>query len=132
MLSLTEISYLGYIIGEHGISLDLEKVQAIQEWEVPTTAQQIRSFMGLCQAYSRHMKNFSELSAPLTDLLKGCKTKRQKVAVSGKALKAFHALKNLPPKRPYSRLLLGTSPLRSSPMLATLLLAQFFSKMAVE
>ena len=46
------------------------------------------------------MKNFSELSAPLPDLLKGCKTKRQKVAVSGKALEAFYALKKLATKAP--------------------------------
>ena len=31
MFGLTEISSLGYIIGEHGIRLDPEKVQAIQE-----------------------------------------------------------------------------------------------------
>ena len=46
------------------------------------------------------MKNFLELSAPLTDLLKGCKTKRQKVAVSGKALEAFYALKKLATEAP--------------------------------
>ena len=41
------------------------------------------------------MENFSNVSASLTDLLKGCKTKRQRVAVTGKALEAFHALKKL-------------------------------------
>ena len=46
------------------------------------------------------MENFSKLSAPLTDLLKGCKTKRQKVAVSGKALEAFHVLKKLATEAP--------------------------------
>ncbi|MCO5555300.1 hypothetical protein L7F22_008845 [Adiantum nelumboides] len=53
------------------------------------------SFVGLCQAYSSHMRNFSEIAAPLTDLLKGCKTKRQRVTVEGKSLEAFYALQKL-------------------------------------
>ena len=56
--------------------------------------------MGLCQAWNRHLENLSKVSAPLTDLLKGCKTKRQKVAVIGKALEAFHALKKLATEAP--------------------------------
>ncbi|MCO5547633.1 hypothetical protein L7F22_001084 [Adiantum nelumboides] len=69
-------------------------------WETPQTAQQICSFVGLCQAYSRHMKNFSKIAAPLTDLLKGCKTKRQRVTVEGKSLEAFYALQKLASEAP--------------------------------
>ena len=46
------------------------------------------------------MANFSALSAPSTDLLKGCKTKKQRVNVTGKALEAFHALKKLATEAP--------------------------------
>ena len=46
------------------------------------------------------MENFSALAAPLTDSLKGCMTKRQKVLVTGKALEAFHALKRLASEAP--------------------------------
>ena len=95
-----EVSYLGFIISSNGIRLDPEKIQAILDWEIPQTAQQIRSFVGLCQAYSRHMQNFSEVAAPLTDLLKGCKTKKQKVTVAGKSLEAFHALQKLASEAP--------------------------------
>ena len=80
------------------------------EWEVPQTAQQITSFMGLCQAYNRHMENFSALAAPLIDLLKGCTTKRQKVLVTGKALEAFHALKRLVSEAPLLKIASSNKP----------------------
>ncbi|MCO5601458.1 hypothetical protein L7F22_055581 [Adiantum nelumboides] len=63
-----EVSYLGFIISSDGIRLDPEKITAILSWEIPKTAQQIRSFVGLRQAYSRHMRNFSEIAAPLVGL----------------------------------------------------------------
>ena len=47
------------------------------------------------------MANFS---APLTDLLKGCKTKKHNVNVTSKALEAFHALKELAFEAPVLKL----------------------------
>ncbi|MCO5571037.1 hypothetical protein L7F22_024768 [Adiantum nelumboides] len=41
------------------------------------------------------MRNFSKIAAPLTGLLKGCKTKRQRVIVEEKSLEAFYALQKL-------------------------------------
>ncbi|MCO5568945.1 hypothetical protein L7F22_022648 [Adiantum nelumboides] len=87
-----EVSYLGFIISSDGIRLDPEMITAISSWEIPQAAQQIRFFVGLCQAYSKHMRKFSEIAAPFTDLLKGCKTKRQRVTVEEKSLEAFYAL----------------------------------------
>ncbi|MCO5569376.1 hypothetical protein L7F22_023088 [Adiantum nelumboides] len=46
------------------------------------------------------MRNFSEIAAPLRDLLKGCKTKRQRVTVEGKSLEAFYALQKLASEAP--------------------------------
>ncbi|MCO5559047.1 hypothetical protein L7F22_012639 [Adiantum nelumboides] len=102
-----EVSYVGFIISSDGIRLDPEKITAILSWEIShvltihfdldvffsnVIEEQIRSFVGFCQAYSRHMRNFSTIAAPLTDLLKGCKTKCQRVKVEGKSLEAFYAL----------------------------------------
>ncbi|MCO5571297.1 hypothetical protein L7F22_025035 [Adiantum nelumboides] len=52
------------------------------------------------QAYSRPMRNFSEIAAPPIDLLKGCKTKRQRVTVEEKSLETFYALQKLASKAP--------------------------------
>ncbi|MCO5549454.1 hypothetical protein L7F22_002925 [Adiantum nelumboides] len=60
-----EVFYLGFIISSDGIRLDPEKITAISSWKIPQTAQQIRFFVGLCQAYSRHMKNFLKIELRL-------------------------------------------------------------------
>jgi hypothetical protein len=39
--------FLGFVVGKRGIEVDEEKVKAIQEWPMPTTISQVRSFHGL-------------------------------------------------------------------------------------
>ena len=84
---------MGYIISEDGIRLDPGKVREVREWEPPETAYDIRSFLGLCQAYSSHIKNFAHIAAPLSDLLKGVKTRRQRMVLTEAATRVFEALK---------------------------------------
>lgn len=61
--------YLGFIIkaGE-GISMDPAKVSAILEWETPTTVAGVRSFLGFANFYRSFIKNYSDLTTPLTQL----------------------------------------------------------------
>lgn len=65
-----EISFLGYIINEFGISVDSTKVEAIKNWPLPKTVRDIQSFLGLASFYRKFIKNFSLFLAPLTDCLK--------------------------------------------------------------
>jgi predicted aspartyl protease len=61
--------YLGFIIeAEKGISMDPAKVSAILEWEPPTTATSVRSFLGFANFYRTFIKNYSDLARPLTQL----------------------------------------------------------------
>ena len=41
------IQYLGHIILEEGISVDLEKIEAIKNWPTPKNMTEVRYFMGL-------------------------------------------------------------------------------------
>ena len=68
------VSFLGHVISAHGISMEADKVKAVQDWPLPQTASDIRSFLGLAGYYRRFVKGFSRISAPLSDLTKDNQT----------------------------------------------------------
>ena len=66
----TKIEWLGMVIEEGKITMDLGKVKGIQEWPTPTTVKQVQSFLGFGNFYGQFIRHFSELAKPLNDLLK--------------------------------------------------------------
>jgi hypothetical protein len=67
---MTEVLYLGHIIGEQGVQVHQEKIQAILDWPIPKTLTELKGFLGICSYYRRFVKGFSQLCTPLTDLTK--------------------------------------------------------------
>jgi hypothetical protein len=67
---LTEMLYLGHVIGAQGVQVHWDKIQVIRDWPLPRNITELKSFMGLCTYYWRYVKGFSQLTAPLTDLTK--------------------------------------------------------------
>lgn len=66
---MKEIRYLGHIVGHGCIKPDPSKVEAINNFPVPRTVRQVRSFLGMCGWYSRYMSGFAAIASPITDLL---------------------------------------------------------------
>jgi hypothetical protein len=66
---LKEVSFLGHIITDSGISIDPTKVGDVLKWESPQTVKKIRSFLGLARYYSQFIEGFSKIARPLTSLL---------------------------------------------------------------
>jgi hypothetical protein len=64
----SRIQYLGHVISEEGISVDLEKIRAIMEWPIPKDVVDIRSFMGITGYYTRFIEGFSKIAYPITYL----------------------------------------------------------------
>ena len=87
--SVSTVSFLGFIIGTNGISMDPEKIKAIQEWKPCRSVHDIQVFLGLTNFYRRFIKDYSKICTPLTALLK----KDVKFEWSEAADQAFNALK---------------------------------------
>lgn len=65
-----EVTYLGHVITDKGVSPNPDKVKAVSEFPTPKNAKDIKSFLGLTGYYRRFIDNFSKLTKPLTCLLK--------------------------------------------------------------
>jgi hypothetical protein len=84
---LHEMEYIGYIVSAGKISVSTKKVEAVAYWPVSTTQKEVRSFVQFCNFYARFIHHFSDLTAPLTDLLR--KSQPQKVTLTQAYLEAF-------------------------------------------
>jgi hypothetical protein len=92
----TEVTYLGYVVSDEGISADPVKVEAVKAWPPPANIHQVRSFIGLCIYYRRFVPRFSQLAKPLLLLT-------EKDAVfewTEQCNQAFQTLKDLLTKAP--------------------------------
>ena len=63
-----EIPFLGHLVSAAGIGTDPAKCQQVRDWPVPQDLHEVRSFVGLCLYYRRHIQGFTELAAPLYEL----------------------------------------------------------------
>ena len=66
----TKTKYLGLIISTDGLSMDNEKVQAIQTWQSPTSVKELQQFLGFANFYRRFIQGYSAVVEPMTRLLK--------------------------------------------------------------
>ena len=67
---LPEVKFLEYVISKNGIAMDSSKVEAVLDWQPPTTVSEIRSFLGLTGYYRKFIQDFSKIVTPLTHLTK--------------------------------------------------------------
>ncbi|KAI9552561.1 Retrovirus-related Pol polyprotein from transposon 412 [Daphnia sinensis] len=60
------VNYLGHVISTNGIGPDPAKVEKLANYKVPTSAEKVRSFLGLAGYYRRFIENFGSIAQPLT------------------------------------------------------------------
>ena len=69
-LNYSEVKFLGHILTREGRLPDPKAVEAIQEWKDPTTAKEVRSFLGATLYYREYIYDYSDMAMPLYDLIR--------------------------------------------------------------
>ena len=64
------VTYLGHIVGQGRVKPVDVKIDAIRTFPRPETRQQLMRFLGMTGYYRKFCSNFSDISEPLTQLLK--------------------------------------------------------------
>lgn len=67
-VGFTSVKFLGHIVGHGALRPQTETLEKIEAATRPTTKKEVRSFLGLTGYYRDFVPNYSEVSAPLTDL----------------------------------------------------------------
>ena len=63
---LQSVGFFSHIVYSEGIRVDSQKIEAAKQWPRPTSATDIRSFLGLGGYYKRFVEGFSSIASPLT------------------------------------------------------------------
>lgn len=64
------VLFLGHIISSKGISMDTNRISAIEKFCVPRNLKELRGFLGLVNYEQRFCQNYADLTIPLLKLLK--------------------------------------------------------------
>jgi len=64
----TNVSYLGFRLTPDGILPGTDKLKAVRDMAAPINVTQIRQFLGLCNYFRTHVRNFSTIAGPLNTL----------------------------------------------------------------
>ena len=65
---MTKVKFLGHVVSQGGLSIELSKVEVMLNWDRPRNMTEIRSFLGLAGYYQRFAENFLSIAAPMTML----------------------------------------------------------------
>lgn len=90
MFAREEVEVLGFIVSKDGIKPNPDNVRKIQDFPRPVNKTDIRAFVSLAGFYRRHINCFSDIVAPLNELLK----KRAEFVWEEKHEKAYKSIKD--------------------------------------
>ena len=89
--AVAELPFLGHIIRRSGLKMDPAKIEKLIQLKNPSTKKQVRQFLGLAGYFRNFIKDFEEISAPLSNLTKN--TSPDSFSLSEQELQAISLLK---------------------------------------
>ena len=95
--STTKVEFLGFIVSTEGVSMDAERVRTVRDWPRPQSYREVQVFLGFANFYRRFIHHYSDITAPLSGLLKGSKEgkKTGPLEWSESAEQAFQSLREV-------------------------------------
>ena len=85
------VEYLGHKVGCGKVAPKDANVQTILQFPIPTCRRDVRRFLGVAGYYRRFVKNYADVTCPLTDLLK----KESRFKWSENCQSAFDKIKSI-------------------------------------
>lgn len=70
MFGFTKLEYLGHLVGEGQYTPLENKLHAIEGLPLPQSKKQLRSFLGSTGYYQKFVRHYTDIAAPLFDMLK--------------------------------------------------------------
>ena len=112
----SQIHYLGHMLLAEGIQPLSEKLDSITNMPAPENQTEVKQFLGLVGYYCKFVPHFSEISRPLSKLMR----KDTPFAWMKQCHLAFNMLKDNLCEAPYSATQTASNPTHYSPMLANM------------
>jgi hypothetical protein len=87
--SVDTTSFLSFVVSPNGLHMDESRIQVIRDWPTPQKVRDVQSFLGFANFYHRFIANYSDMTIPLTRLMR----KKEPWLWSPACKEAFNLLK---------------------------------------
>ena len=98
--NVTSTIFLGFVVEPGTLRIDPDKLAAIRDWEKPSNVTDVQSFLGFCNFVRKFVSWWSDLTEPLTRLLR----KGEEFVWNKEQQKSFEAIKQAFQKEPILRI----------------------------
>ena len=65
----SSVEFLGHKVSVQGTQMLSSKIESILNWPQPKSVKQVQSFLGLCGFYRKYIKNYSQVTLPISNLV---------------------------------------------------------------